>query len=89
VGASTCCCQPEPHKTRVSVKQFTTSIIKLRHRALRLMKLEEDAMKTMDHLHEERELRMRPIPLAVALLLMMMGINIAATVLSLLAAYQG
>jgi hypothetical protein len=46
-------------------------------------------MKTMDHLHEERELRKRSIPLAVALLLMMMGINIAATVLSLLAAYQG
>jgi hypothetical protein len=73
----------------VSVKQFTASIVKLRHPALRRMKLEDDAMKTMDHLHEERELRKRSIPLAVALLLMIMGINIAATVLSLLAAYQG
>ena len=46
-------------------------------------------MKTMDQLHEERELRKRPLPLSVVLLLVVMGINITATVLSLLTAYQG
>ena len=35
-------------------------------------------MKTMDHLHEERELRMQRFPLSIALFLVVMGIDIAS-----------
>ena len=46
-------------------------------------------MKMMDQLREERELRKQPLPLSAVLLLVVMGINITATVLSLLTAHQG
>jgi hypothetical protein len=46
-------------------------------------------MKTMDQLLEGRELRKRPLPLPVAVLFALVSINITATVLSLLAAFQG
>jgi hypothetical protein len=43
-------------------------------------------MKATDHHRMEFEPAMRPFPVSVALLLVVMGINVAATVLSLLAA---
>ncbi|EIM25629.1 hypothetical protein [Microvirga lotononidis] len=42
-------------------------------------------MKATDHHPREYEPSMRPIPVSVALLFVVMGINVAATVLSLLA----
>jgi hypothetical protein len=45
-------------------------------------------MKKMDHL-QEREQKVWLFPLPVALLFALVSINITATVLSLLAAFQG
>jgi hypothetical protein len=42
-------------------------------------------MKATDHHAREYEPATRPIPVSVALLFVVMGINVAATVLSLLA----
>ncbi|MBA1157824.1 hypothetical protein [Microvirga mediterraneensis] len=42
-------------------------------------------MKATDHHCKELEPALRPFPVSVALLLVVMGINVAATILSLLA----
>lgn len=46
-------------------------------------------MKAKHCLQKERKPEARPFPVSVALLLVIVGINITATVLSLLAALQG
>ena len=46
-------------------------------------------MKTTSYLQKERAPAARPFPVSVALLLVIVGINITATVLSLLAALPG
>jgi hypothetical protein len=46
-------------------------------------------MKTTSYLQKKREPAGRPFPVSVVLLLVIVGINITATVLSLLAALPG
>ena len=46
-------------------------------------------MKATNYLHKEREPAPRHFPVSVALLLVILGMNVTATVLSLLAAFPG
>jgi hypothetical protein len=46
-------------------------------------------MKTTNYLQKEREPATRPFPVSVALLFIIVGINITATIFSLLAALPG
>jgi hypothetical protein len=46
-------------------------------------------MKTTNYLQKEREPAARPFPVSVALLFIIAGMNVTATILSLLAALPG
>jgi hypothetical protein len=46
-------------------------------------------MKTTNYLQKERESSARPFPVSVALLFIIVGMNVTATILSLLAALPG